>query len=306
MNTVPLQIATVTVNNGCNLECPHCYLQYTDAPDRVISGAFFQAILDSSAERVTLVGKEPLKDRASVEHTSRLIELAWQREKQVAMITNGQLLNCLPDITAQSLAYVDVSFDGGPQTYKAFRGASYDRLVRNITRHADNVEFHALHVLCDENLSHVDDMMETASIPGVTCVSFSLFVAARNHGTMTSRLQNVDRAVQALAESRAFRDCKEAMFILARPELGLDTAEADAYICKVSETILPGQVQVVGDPLQLGIARFTFDELALTPLDSVHPADYARKGIKWKGQPVNDMWTELNNPFRVMPAVQSS
>lgn len=300
----PLQIATVTVNNGCNLECPHCYLQYAGAPDRVISDAYFQAILESPAERVILVGKEPLKDRPSVEHTSRLIAWASDEGKRVAMITNGQLLNLLPADMAQYLDYIDVSFDGGPQTYQGFRGASYDRLARNIASHSDNVEFSALHVLCDETLPHVDDMMETAAIPGVSCVAFSLFVEARMHGTITSRLQSVERAVSALAQSQRFRDCEDAVLILARHELGLNDGLADEYVRRVIEEVLPGQVHVVDvDPIHLGIARFTFDELALTPLDSVHPADYARKGIKWKGQPIEEMWRSLvcrsEDPLRV-------
>lgn len=303
MNAVPLQIATVTVNNGCNLACPHCYLQYTGTPDRVISDAFFRAILESPAERVILVGKEPLKDRPSVEHTSRLIEWAFDEGKRVAMITNGQLLNLLPAEVAQCLDYVDVSFDGGPQTYQGFRGASYERLARNIAGHADNVEFSALHVLCDETLCHVDDMMETATIPGVSCVAFSLFVEARTHGTITTRLHSVDRAISTLAQSRPFRNCKDAVLLLARHELGLNGDEADTYVARVAEEILPGQVHVVDvDPLQLGIARFTFDEYVLTPLDSVHPAGYVERGIKWEGQPIAEVWNELNDPLRILSA----
>lgn len=301
MTIVPLQIATVTVNNGCNLECPHCYLQYAGTPDRVITDAYFQAILESPAERVVLVGKEPLKDRPSVENTSRLIQWAFDAGKRVAMITNGQLLNLLPADAAECLDYIDVSFDGGPQTYQGFRGASYERLARNIASQAENVEFSALHVLCDQNLENVDDMMMVAQIPGVECVCFSLFVEARTHGTITARLKNVDRAVAALANSRSFRDCGESVLLLARHELGLSGDQADAYVRNLTETVLPGKVHVVDvDPLQLGIARFTYDGLALTPLDSVHPADYVRKGIKWEGQPISEIWQELNNPLRVI------
>jgi MoaA/NifB/PqqE/SkfB family radical SAM enzyme len=301
MKIVPLQIATVTVNNGCNLACPHCYLQYEGTPDGIISDAYFRAILESSAERVILVGKEPLRDRPSVERTSRLIEWAFEEGKRVAMITNGQLLNLLPPDAAQCLDYIDVSFDGGPQTYQGFRGASYDRLARNIAGHADNVEFSALHVLCDENLEHVDDMMMVAQIPGVQCVCFSLFVEARTHGTITTRLRSVDRAIAALTQSRSFRECEDAVLILARHELGLQGDQADAYIRNLTETVLPNKVHVVEvDPLQLGIARFTYDGYALTPLDSVHPADYAKRGIRWEGQPISEVWCQLHNPLRVI------
>lgn len=297
----PLQIATVTVNNGCNLECPHCYLQYADTPDRVISDAYFRAILESPARRVILVGKEPLKDRPSVENTSRLIEWAFNAGKRVAMITNGQLLNLLPADVTECLDYIDVSFDGGPQTYQGFREASYERLARNIAGQAGNVEFSGLHVLCDQNLGHVDDMMMVAQIPGVECVCFSLLVEARTHGTITARLECVDRAVASLANSRSFRDCEKSVLLLARHELGLSGDQADDYVRNLTQTVLPGKVHVVDvDPLELGIARFTFDGLVLTPLDSVHPADYARKGIKWEGQPIIDIWHELNNPLRVI------
>src|SRR5688500_15997163 len=85
-----LHTVTLTVNNRCNLHCPHCYLQY-DGIDRLIAPEAIDYLFDrpSSLRHVAIVGMEPLVTRRSVEVCGTIIHRAKQAGITVSLITNG-------------------------------------------------------------------------------------------------------------------------------------------------------------------------------------------------------------------------
>ena len=59
-----VSVVTLTMNNSCNLKCPHCYLQYAQK-DAYVSHWVIDVIAQSAVEAVAIVGMEPLKTHAA-------------------------------------------------------------------------------------------------------------------------------------------------------------------------------------------------------------------------------------------------
>jgi MoaA/NifB/PqqE/SkfB family radical SAM enzyme len=88
-----LSIVTLTINNTCNLACPHCYLQYA-GPEFFALDSVLDAVLDSNCEGISIVGKEPLANKESADRVRELVERAAEKGKWVSLITNGLNAAC--------------------------------------------------------------------------------------------------------------------------------------------------------------------------------------------------------------------
>src|ERR1022692_1029770 len=84
-----LGIVTLTINNSCNLHCPHCYLQYAGENGDLIEWDDVSHILESRFNHLCIVGKEPLADRRAADVTSRLVTAAVDMGRSCSFITNG-------------------------------------------------------------------------------------------------------------------------------------------------------------------------------------------------------------------------
>jgi sulfatase maturation enzyme AslB (radical SAM superfamily) len=274
-----LQLVALTINNSCNLTCPHCYLQYDGSPV-LISDAPVDAVLQSSAQHVAIVGKEPLFDAKSRRRCDDLVNAADRAGKSVSLITNGLgILQCSPSLL-QRTAFIDISFDGGPSTYRNYRGGSYDRLAKGL-RYATAVgvrEMNALHVVSAATVDNVDDMMRVQDLAAFRRIMFSLYFETKNHGRNPVAPVHFDRALEALAGSQSFRDNPAALFLVDLPLLpGWSESRVKQRITTLG---LENKVHVLAaDPLLYGIVRVTYDGIVLRPLDSVHPRHYREVGI---------------------------
>ena len=117
-----LSVVTLTMNNSCNLKCPHCYLQYAEQ-DAYVAPFVVEAIARSRAEAVAIVGMEPLKNSRSVAELGLIVEAVKASGKKVGLVTNGLNAHLLPTNIARLLDWVDVSVDGvrGPINPSAAR-----------------------------------------------------------------------------------------------------------------------------------------------------------------------------------------
>lgn len=271
-----LKVITLTINNKCNLSCPHCYLQY-DGPELMVAPTLIDAVIESSAQHIAIVGKEPLVDSRSAELTAQLIERASARGKSVSLVTNGLGLNHLSPTSAAALAWIDVSLDGGPDTYARYRRASLTRVLRNVNACLGSGarSVNALHTLSSENISQVDDMMSVSALAEWNTIIFSPYVEVRNHGRNATSPVPLSDILRALGQSKAFCRNKKAILLLGKDsylEQGLD----DLHVARLAEIHgLSGKViQIAHDPLRLGYIRLTYDGYVMTPYESLHPADY--------------------------------
>src|ERR1035438_763554 len=79
--TERLDTVTLTVNNACNLACPHCYLQY-HSPVKKFRESLFDVLERSAFRHPAVVGKEPLFDGGSVAICERLAALSIRSKKR--------------------------------------------------------------------------------------------------------------------------------------------------------------------------------------------------------------------------------
>ena len=128
-----LKMVAMTVNNDCNLQCDHCYLQYSSSQTR-IPDTVVEKTLRQSFNHLVLVGREPFLNRNVVDHSTSIAMKANGLGKRVSAITNGTNLNLLTKEQLGTFDFIDVSFDGGPETYHQARSATYERVSRNVQK----------------------------------------------------------------------------------------------------------------------------------------------------------------------------
>jgi MoaA/NifB/PqqE/SkfB family radical SAM enzyme len=272
-----LSIVTLTVNNSCNLACPHCYLQYS-GPGGLASASVIDAVLASSCAGISIVGKEPLANRASVALVREIVERADEAGKWVSLITNGLNASLLPLDLAAKFAWIDVSLDGGAATYERYRRGSWEKLARSLAmlRHDAGVDLRLLQTLSQETVTAVDEMIDVGVAAQATMTIFSPFQPTRSTGTQSARAIDPDAYLSALEPHRNsphdFRVTMDALYAHQFAE----TKAVERGVNLFADRF----VYVSDDPIDRGLIRVTYDGLALSPFASVNTADYGRAGIR--------------------------
>src|SRR5205823_5589008 len=95
-----LRTVTLTINNICQLQCPHCYLNYREQSPRILQDVL--ALLgDSEWLHLAIVGKEPLANADSVATCHAAMRMCRKKNATVSLITNGIGLDALtPEMLA--------------------------------------------------------------------------------------------------------------------------------------------------------------------------------------------------------------
>ena len=120
---------TLVVNNTCNLNCRHCYLQVPrldGAPlDEVEWGRVADSLIRTAPELICLSGKEVLIGSTGVSLLRRFgqLRVVGRAAYRLGFITNGTLVHRHRDALVEAdPSYVDISVDGLPQEHDAVRG----------------------------------------------------------------------------------------------------------------------------------------------------------------------------------------
>jgi pyruvate-formate lyase-activating enzyme len=270
-----LSTVTLTINNDCNLSCPHCYLQY-EGRGGVVSPATLKSIFESSCERICVVGKEPLANRSSIETVRALVWDASARSKSVSLITNGLNAALLPAETVRALAWIDISLDGGPRTYGAYRQGSWPKLLRAVSALRANGcrEIRLLQTISRETAGAIDDMLDAHAELGADLTLFSPFQPTRSHGSQRTSAISPVAVVDALAPYAARAD----VMLAADGLYASPYPEAESAFARARQLFGDRFVFVSSDPIDRGLIRVTYDGLVMTPFQAVDTADYATKG----------------------------
>ena len=274
--TSKLHTVTVAVNNRCNLQCPHCYLQY-ESPQSVLSEEHARMILDADFKHLAIVGKEPTLNPEMVEF---LVRENNQRGRKTSMITNGILLSRISDETLKKLDYIDVSFDGGLRTYSKKRHYDYQSLIQILheTQQRGAHSVNALHTIYAENIEDIDDMMRIANDFPFNTIAFSPYQIPVNDGTVSVTPCSIPKQIlPALAAREPFMQHDNATFLTSPHEM--TSKEYALFLRIVNELGLNRKVHCSPDPLTLGFIRVSHDGIVLAPSDSIHPAEYSQRGF---------------------------
>lgn len=129
------------VNNRCNLNCKHCYVNPKFDNNALVSIEqiikYLDEAIDSGVRTIGCTGKEPL---LTFERTQKIFEHLYKRKKEGAnilygIVTNGTLLNedKAKILNNLELDYLDVSIDGTEEIHDSIRGkGNFKRTTKNL------------------------------------------------------------------------------------------------------------------------------------------------------------------------------
>ena len=134
------KIVSLVINNNCNLQCKHCYLQVKELTTRGLDLSEWKKVIDSIASMkpglICLSGKEVFVD---VNGTNLLLYLKEVRDRyngvpRIGFITNGTLLHRhYNTIISMDPDYLDISLDGIEADHDAIRGkGAFARTMPNV------------------------------------------------------------------------------------------------------------------------------------------------------------------------------
>lgn len=276
--TEQIHTIALTVNNRCSLACPHCYLQY-DGPSGDIAPEVVDAVLSTPFQHLAIVGKEPFVDSTSIKLVESIIGRARDAGKSVSVITNGLSLAAVPDAILRQLAYLDVSLDGGPISYRKYRHGSLAKLQTSLKRASRLVELNALHVLSSATLPNIDDMCSLDEIAPFRRVMFSPYLVTSNHGRNSVDPVSLPALLSSLAQSFRFRSHQNTFLLVDGLHLQASRQSADAVLTLAHTLGILDKVTVIpSDPITKGFLRVNYDGLVLSPLNSLSPTYYATCG----------------------------
>lgn len=270
-----VSVITLTMNNSCNLRCPHCYLQFAQE-DKFVAPWVVETIAESDAEAVAIVGMEPLLNRDSARKLASIVEAVKSRDKKVGVITNGLNAHLLSRETAALVDWVDVSVDGTRETYGSIRGAPVRKLERGIET-LDRLgvrQINVLHTLHAGNLSQLGDLADFGRDLATGQVVLSPFCATRHEGSQPRDLDITSGALlQALERSDVdLDDCWIVLDLdwVAEPQLRQQFAD------RVERQLGGRSIMFRADPAAYGMVRITYDARVMTPRQAMHTGDYRR------------------------------
>ena len=274
----------MTMNNLCNLECGHCYLQY-DSGDSFITPGLVDSVVNSSVKHLVIAGKEPFVNGKSAEITRKIVEGAFSTGKTISVISNGINLPNYLNRDFPKPSFVDISFDGGPESYKLTRHNKtgkdfYQSAFAGAKRVLDlGIPLNVLHTIHSKNIRHLDDLMIPAlELNGLQSVIFSPYIVTRNDGINDVNGLSLEVVIKELSQTREFMDYKEAYLFLDPFTSGNIEGKIDGLSDKYG---MQGKVKMVSRNQIAQIMRITHNGLVMTPQDSVHTSLYGMNGYKF-------------------------
>ncbi len=269
-----LHTVTLTINNTCNLKCPHCYLQYEGVTGK-LSEEDTKRILNSDFRHLAIVGKEPTLNPELVE------KLAIENSKigrKVSIITNGVNLHNLSKQTLTALDYIDISFDGGPETYNQIRMGDFKKIISSaVQAHEQGTKtINALHTLYAENIKNIEDMVNIGDLFKFENIVFSPYIPYNHENAKVTRLSLINEILPALAENTKFMGSEHTKLLVSRLDIGQDNTEE--FFNEVKRLGVEDKAYYFENPLNNGVIRVNYDGLVLAPNDSIDPTTYRTKG----------------------------
>lgn len=295
--TKKLKIITLTVNNSCNLNCPHCYLQY-ERENYTIKEPTINAVFQSDFEHLAIVGKEPFLNENSVSLIEGIIERCYLNKKTVSVITNGIGLKKLKLDTAKFLDYIDISFDGGPRTYQQYRKGSFEKIIEIISllKEKTSIKINALHTLSTGNIDNIEDMINIKKYANFDIIMFSPFLETLHFGKNSVTLVSLKEIMKKLSNSPNFIMTKEVILLIDIYHLLQESISFRDIKNAISEYKLESRVILFEkDPLNYGIIRVTYDDYVLTPYESINPKSYKHSKFNASNQNLNKVFFEMCN-----------
>lgn len=277
-----LDTVTITVNNLCNYQCPHCYLQYNSG-SQIIHSELIDWIFNSDFKHISVVGQEPLFNQKSIESLHKLVEKAHNHSRTISFITNGSRLKKLPGELIPYFDYVDISFDGGFKTYSNNRTGSILSVIDGIEYLVKNKlnKINALHTIHSLNINDIDDLLSIHSIYNFSTILFSPYLITSNDGKNSVSRLPLKKIIENLSNNSIFRSLNNVLLLIDKYHIDQDGISFSELNKLTEQSGISDKTLIIpDDPIEHGIIRVTYDNLLLTPENSLHPSIYKKKGLK--------------------------
>ena len=176
----------LVVNNECNLNCSHCYLQIPQLAGKRLYPEDWNRAIESAAsngiEQFLLVGKEPLFGNTGPAVLGMLGTMRARRsDVRIGLITNGVLLHKHLDLVERvDLNHMDISMEGDTEAHDAIRGAGAFAEVRPNVETAARLFGDRLFVtmtLQKRNVHRIDKAIVAFASMGVRSISIAPYTA---------------------------------------------------------------------------------------------------------------------------------
>ncbi len=273
--TNTLDMVTVTINNSCNLSCPHCYLQYNEATNDSFDRNILELIARSSFRHLAIVGKEPFLDSKSLLLCEELADVCLGRGTTVSVVTNGLNAASVPRSLLQQFAFVDVSLDSGRSSYGAYRQGSLAKLERSLSWIAGaGTRLNSLNVLNSTTINFLDEILRVRELAPFHRIVFSPYLQTRNDGINTVDAISLATILKRIADS-AFRETANTTLLLHGEHLNQDRITKQAFWDLVDGHGLRSHICLLEDyPLKYGVIRVTYDGFIMSPSQALHTRLY--------------------------------
>ncbi len=274
----------VTVNGYCNLKCSHCYLP-RDGPKKVIHSDLITLYGSAGYDRMVVVGMEPFVDKASKEATLALLDMAGKKGSSLGVMTNaiGLSQEDAKQLRTRGVSYIDVSMDGGPETYQKRRGVTFSKVEEGINNALRaGLIVHILHTLYRQNstTSDIKDMLavrRSLSLPEKSLILFSPFIPVADREAGEQELGDL----LAILKTTSFMDAPKTHLMLdelnTRQFGGIDSPVIRSMI---AEKGLEEKVHLASTQSTDRVLRVTWDGWAVHPLASVDVSKYNTNGVR--------------------------
>lgn len=287
-----LNTVSMTINNACNLHCGHCYLQYK-SDNGLISDATVELVLKNGFSHLAIVGKEPLVNKASIEKLCLIVEKCEKKDISVSFITNGINLSHLPIGIIPSLDYIDVSFDGGIESYNKFRKGDIGEIFDGIEYCLGHGlrEVNALHTICDQTIGAISECVRLKEHIPFKTILFTPYLTTNNHGKNTVTLLPLLEIIKKMDANDTFNNTDEASLLIDNYHIeqeGLSVDCLEKFLAEVNNR--EKYVVYKDDPVFYGIIRVTYDGYILSPRQSLNTRLY-------QGAPQISINANLNELF---------
>lgn len=175
---------SMVVNNECNLNCTHCFIQLPSLARQRLTPDEWQRVLDSSVPedigQYVIAGKEVFVGNTGPKVIAMLGEMRARRPcVRTGLVTNGILLHKHFDLVRNAaLSHMDISMDGCEPDHDAIRGPGAFAKVRNNVEWAVDLMGERLFItmtLQKRNLERIGDALQAFAAMGVKSAGISPF-----------------------------------------------------------------------------------------------------------------------------------
>jgi len=304
-----LDIVQVTINNVCNLECPHCYLNV--AGTGIISTETISKIFEEPPAKIAIVGMEALHDRVSISAMKEIVRRGREHQTFTSMVTNGLGLKFLGGSPREELPdLIDISLDGGPKYYSHFRGKGKDLFpkivasARVIGAEHPDLPMNVLNTLFTENAKPeiiADMIVGGRAVSPEGAIFFSPYIPPHieaGQRSASAHFIGLEHMFEALRVTPAFMEEPRAYFFAGPYNAATFGLSVEGLLSLIRSYGLEAKSRIdTGVPHLNGGLRVLYDGYAIRPDYSIHTALYKKYRKPIEGRRLVELYQE----FQALP-----